>query len=144
MTDRPETNLAESLYAEGMKYNWRQNESLANAALSRANLERAAAMHHTKAIRELAEMMFVGSGGPKDQERALWLKWSASVRGDGDALEELADLLDSYAENVSDSETQAHATNAARKADEAFERLRYVGSFVHELFRTKFQLAGSE
>ncbi len=144
MTDKSETNAAEALYAEGMKYNWRQNESPANAALSRANLERAAALGHTKAIRELAEMMFAGSGGPKDQEHALWLKWSACVRGDDESLEELAALLDSYAENVSDSGTQVRATNAARKSEEAYERLRYVGSFVHELFRTKLQSAENE
>lgn len=144
MIGKPETNLAEILYAEAMKYNWRQNESPANATLQRANLERAAALGHTKSIRELAEMMFAGSGGPKDQEHALWLKWSAFVRGDDESLEELAALLDSYAENVSDSGTQARAANAARKTKEAYERLRYVGSFVHELFRTKLHAPESE
>lgn len=144
MTDMPEMNLAEVLYSEGMKYNWRQNESPANAALSRANLERAAALGHTKAIREFAEMMFAGSGGQKDQEHALWLKWSAFARGDDESLEELAALLDSYAENVADSGTQKRAVLAARKAEEADERLRYLRSFVHELFRTKLIAKGNE
>lgn len=142
MTDKPEKSLAEILYADGMKYNWRQNESPANAMLSRANLQRAAALGHTKAIREFAEMMFAGSGGPKDQEHALWLKWSAFVRGDEESLEELAALLDSYAETVADSGTKVRAINAARKAEEADERLRDVRGFVLELFRTGPLAAG--
>lgn len=144
MTEKPEMSLAETLYAKGMEYNWKHNESPANAALSRANLERAAALGHTKAIRELAEMTFAGAGGPKDQEHALWLKWSAFVRGDEEALEELAALLDSYTENVTDPGTKNRAATAARKAEEIEERLRYVGNFVHELFRTKLVAAGNQ
>ena len=86
MTGKQELNDADALYEEGMKYNWRQNGSFANAALSRANLQQAAVLGHTKALRELAEMMFAGSGGPKDQEHALWLKWSAFCRGDQESL----------------------------------------------------------
>ena len=137
MTFNRGSNLAETLYLEGMKYNWRQDESPANAALSRANLERASAMGHIKAIREYAEMLFAGSGGPKDEERALWLKWSAFLRGSDESLEELAALLDSYAENTADAGMRRQASATARKADEAYERLRSVGSFVHELVRMK-------
>jgi TPR repeat protein len=141
MNDTPELDLAEQLYAEGMKYNWRQSQSPANAALSRANLERAAALGHTKAIREFAEMMFAGSGGPKDEEQALWFKWSAFVKGDNESLEELATLLESYAENTADAGMQQRATTAARKAEEAHERLRSVRNFVHELIRMKLPTA---
>lgn len=144
MTDKPDLDIAATLYTEGMKYNWRHTESPANAALSRANLERAAALGHTKAIRELAEMIFVGSGGPKDEEHALWLKWAAFVRGDQESLEELSALLDSYSDNATDPEIRTRASNAARKTEEAEEQLRYVGGFVHELFRAKRVSAGSE
>jgi len=136
MTDSAETNLAEFLYAEGMRYNWRQ-DSPVNAALSRANLERAAALGHTKAMRELAEMVFVGSGGPVDAEQALLLKWSAFMKGDEESLEELACLLGSYAEGNVDSGTKKRAENAAQKAEDAVEGLRYVSSFVRELYRIK-------
>jgi hypothetical protein len=37
-----------------------------------------------------------GAGGPKNEECARWLTWSAFSRGDRDALEELGALLGSY------------------------------------------------
>jgi hypothetical protein len=137
MSDDPEKNLPEWLYAEGMKYNWRQDQSPANAALSRAAFERAANLGHTKALRELAEMIFLGSGGPKDQEHALWLKWSAFRRNDDEALEELVALLQSYAESGLAGSEQRRAINAAQKAEEAAERLSYLGGYLAELVREK-------
>ncbi len=134
MTDKP-LDRAKALYEEGMKYNWRQDKSPANAALSRATLECAAAMGHTKARRELAEMIFQGSGGPQNREHALWLKWSAFVRGDGEALEELSALLESYAESVTPPGARQRATDAARKAEEVSERVGWLGNYLHELAR---------
>lgn len=141
MSDTLGNELANRLYAEGMQYNWRGDESLANATLSRAAFERSAALGHTKAQRELAEMMFLGSGGPKDMERALWLKWSAYRKNDEEALEELVALLESYAEFGVDSDSQRRAGNAARKVEEARGHLRYVGDFLHALVREKLQPA---
>ena len=137
MMEKPPANIAEALYDEGMRYNWRQAASPANAALARAGLERAASLGHMKALREAAEMMFLGSGGPKDEEHALWLKWAAFVRGDGDALEELSALLGSYAESASDPSAKRDAARAALQAEEADERLRRVGTYVHDLLRKK-------
>ncbi len=135
MTHESRNDVGEELYEEGMKYNWRQSESPANAALSRATLERAAATGHTKAIREVAEMMFQGSGGPKNQEHALWLKWSAFVRGDSDALEELSALLESYAESMPQPNDRQRASDAARKTEEAAERLAWLQSYLHGVAR---------
>jgi TPR repeat protein len=137
MSINPEKDLADRLYAEGMKYNWRQNQSPANAALSRAAFERAANLGHTKALRELAEMVFLGSGGQMDQEQALWLKWSAFRQNDDDALEELVALLESYAESGLDGDEARRATKAAQKAEEAAEHLSYLGSYLFELVRER-------
>lgn len=71
----PNDPIADDLYARGMRHNWRHSESLEQATLSRANLQQAASLGHLKAMRELAEMLYAGSGGPKDCEWALWLKW---------------------------------------------------------------------
>lgn len=133
MHEKSPQDFAEELYAEGMRYNWRGAASSANAMLSRATLERAAATGHTKALRELSEMMFQGSGGPQNQEQALWLKWSAVVRGDIDALEELSALLESYAESLTQPNGRQHASEGARKAEEASEKLQWLGSYLHGL-----------
>ena len=143
-SDAPDKDLADKLYREGMTYNWRGDDSLANATLARALFERSARLGHTKALRELAEMMFVGSGGPKEMERALWLKWSAYRKNDEEALEELVALLESYAESGVDSGSQHRAENAARKAEEAGEQLRYVSDFLQALVREKRHLVEGE
>lgn len=142
MTDKPQNDPAEALYKEGMKYNWRQDKSPANATLSRATLESAAATGHTKALRELAEMMFQGSGGPRNQEHALWLKWSAFVRGDTEALEELSALLESYAEYVDQPDDRLRVNSAARKVEEASELLSWIGNYLHKLARLNSDIRG--
>jgi len=128
-------SIAEELYAQGMKHNWRQGESFEQATLSRANLERAAALGHLKAMREFAEMLYAGSGGPKDCERALWLKWQAYSSGDVEALEELTALLESYSEEGSDERARGRAGLAAQKAEEASVRMRWLSDYLRDVFR---------
>ena len=138
MSDHNDRDLADKLYAEGMKYNWRGNESLANGTFSRAAFERSGNLGHTKALRELAEMMFLGEGGPKDMEHALWLKWTAYRRNnDEETLEELVDLLESYAESGLHPDLQRRAESASGNVKEAREKLRYVDGFLRELVREK-------
>ena len=137
MIDKAQQNSANALYEEGMSYNWRQDKSPANSALSRANLERAAALGHTKALREVAEMIFIGSGGPQNQEQALRLKWGAFKQGDNDALEELSAMLESYAESSTEPNDRRRAENAAQKAEAASELLRWLESYLYELVRLK-------
>lgn len=136
MADRNDPSLAEKLYAEGMAYDWRGEQSPASTAIARAAFEQAASVGHVKALRELSEMMFQGSGGPQERERALWLKWAAFVRGDQEALEELSDMLGSFAEAASDDEGRKRAERASEKAEEAHQHLRWLGSYLHELVRT--------
>lgn len=144
MSDAPDKDLADELYREGMKYNWRGDDSLANSTLSRAAFERSASFGHTKALRELAEMMFLGSGGPREMEHALWLKWSAYRKNDEEALEELVALLESYAESGADPDNRRRADKAARKAEEAGEQLRCVSSFLHGIYCEKLRLVEGE
>ena len=82
MTENTSENPADILYAEGMKYDLRQDKSLAAATLARASFQQAASMGHTKAIRALAHMVFEGNGGGKDREQAILMLWSAFLRGD--------------------------------------------------------------
>lgn len=124
---------AQFLYEEGLKYNWRGPDSGANAALARAAFEQASRQQHPKALRELAEMMFAGSGGAKEQERALYLKWQAARLGEVEALEELSALLGSYAEGQVKSSDRTRAELAAEKAERAHELMNYLGSYLQNL-----------
>lgn len=134
MTD--DDDAAQRLYEEAMKHNWRQSASQSHAALARALFERAAVKQHRKALRELAEMMFAGSGGPKEPERGIALKWAAFKLGDGDALEELSALLGSYAEDVVRSNDRDRARLAAEKAENAHELLAWIESYIDD--KTRF------
>ena len=136
-----EEKLADDLYSEGRKYDGQGDKSLANATLARAAFERAARLGHLKALRALADMEFLGSGGPKNMEHALWLKWRAYQSGDAEALEELVDLLESFSEASEDEFTKQRAENAARKAEEVPEHLGYIGSFIHGLNQEKLRKA---
>ncbi|SJM92021.1 hypothetical protein [Crenothrix polyspora] len=121
---------AQFLYEEGMRYNWRGPDSGANAAVARASFEQATRLRHPRAMRELAEMMFVGSGGAKEQERALQLKFHAARLGEIEALEELSALLGSYAEEQVKPSERNRAELAAKKAEQAGELLHYLGSYI--------------
>lgn len=137
MDDETSGNLADLLYAEGMKYDWRQSQSPASATLARANFQQAATMGHTKAIRALAHMTYEGSGGGRDKEQALLLLWFAFLRGDHDSLEELADMLGSYAEATADPETSNDAAKVAHQVEELSDRINRVRNFMHELVRER-------
>ncbi len=126
-------DLAQSLYEEGLKYNWRSPESAANSAVARAAFEQAARHSHPKALRELAEMMFAGAGGAKEQERALSLMWQAARLGEVEALEELSALLGSYAQEQVKTSDRSRAELAAGKAEKAHELMNYLGSYVQGL-----------
>ena len=92
MNEKASDDSADRLYAEGMKHDWRQDQSLAAATLARATFHQAATVGHSKAIRALAHMIFEGRGGSQDREQALLLLWSAFLCGDHDSLDELADI----------------------------------------------------
>jgi TPR repeat protein len=121
---------AQFLYEEGKKYNWRGPESGANVAVARAAFEQAASLRHPKAMCELADMMFVGSGGAKEQERALQLKFHAARLGEIGALEELSALLGSYAEEQVKPSERSRAELAGKKAEQAGELLHYLASYI--------------
>lgn len=127
---------ADELYAVGMSHNWRQSESFEQATLSHANLKLAAARGHLKAMREFAEMLYAGSGGPRDCELALWLKWQAHSRGDREALEELIALLESYSEKLGDEGGKSRAVLAARKAEETSKHLGWLRDYLEDVFRS--------
>ena len=133
MADKTQETPADMFYLEGMKYDWRQAQSPAAATLARANFHHAATMGHTKAIRALAHMIFDGSGGAQDREHALLLLWSTFLRGDNEALEEIVDMLETYAETTEEPATGKDATVAARRVEELNERLEQVGNFMRAL-----------
>jgi TPR repeat protein len=135
MSTQEDDELSQSLYEEAMQYNWRGPESLANAPIARAKFERAAALKYRKALRELAEMMFVGAGCPREPERALGLKWGACALGDYEALEELSALLGSYAEDSENNKDAHRASLAAEKAEEAHKLLEWLSGYIHDVSR---------
>ena len=142
MSDEPNQDPADYLYAEGKKYDWNQDKSPAAASLARANFQQAASMGHRGAVRALAHLIYEGRGGPQDKEQALLLLWSAFNRGDFDALEELADLLASYAEQLqSPREAKAGAT-VAETLESLHVSLSRASSYMHQLARVRSQQNG--
>jgi len=130
MTDDESLHL---LYEQAMQHNWREAESPAHAALARGMLERAAHGGHRKALRELAEMMFFGTGGPTEPERAIGLKWKAVMLGEVEALEELSALLGTYSEAQIKPDDRSRSKAAADKAAAAYELLRWIEGYVSQL-----------
>jgi TPR repeat protein len=139
MMDKAQDAPAEILFSEGKKYNWRQDRSPAAATLARASFQQAASMGHTGAIRALAHMTFDGRGGAQDREHALLLLWSAFLRRDHDALQELVDMLESYAETVKGTPTGNAALQAAGHVEELNSRLNRVSNFMLALTRERSQ-----
>jgi TPR repeat protein len=133
MPENEDKPLGQELYEKAMQYNWRTSQSPSNAMIARAALEQAAKAGHTKALRELAEMMFEGSGGAAEPERALGLKLSAALRGDQAALEELSDLLESYAESQVRMQDKQRAMDAAVQAQQAYQSFQWLSAYIQEL-----------
>jgi TPR repeat protein len=124
---------AEYLFSEGKKYDWNQDQSPVAAALARANFEQAAAMGHKGAVRAFAHLLYEGRGGPKNPEQALLLLWSAFKRGDEDSLEELADLLASYAEQHKDPHSAKSASKISATIENLTHELTVVSDYMHHL-----------
>ena len=132
--DSEKKSPAEALYKEGMSQNLQSGS--ASKTLARANFERAASLGHMKALRALSEMTYVGSGGEKNPELALHYKWNAFLRDQQalEALEELASLIGSYAEELKgDRKASERANKAAEHAEQAYEHLEYVSEFLSGL-----------
>jgi TPR repeat protein len=143
MTDKTDDSPADMLFAEGMKYDWRQTQSLGAATLARAAFQQAATMGNTKAIRALAHMIFEGSGGGRDREQALLLLWSSFLKGDHNALEELVDLLESYTESIENPSNRKETLATAQCIEELDMRLQQVGVFMRELASKRLNLTPS-
>ena len=143
MAEESIEELANRLYAEGMKYDLKQDKSPAAATLARANFQRAAAMGHSKSVRALAHLVYEGRGGPQDQEQGLLLLWSAFKRGDHDALEELGDLLTSYSEALQNAQESKRSAAIAVEIDELNRTLEKVSAFMYELARKQSQQGGT-
>ena len=127
------TDPAERLYAEGKKFDWKQDKSPAAATLARANFQQAASMGHKGAVRALAHLVYEGCGGETDQSKGLLLLWSAYRRGDQDALEEFTDLLATYAEEANSPEHRRTGAQVAAALAEARLTLARAESFMHRL-----------
>jgi hypothetical protein len=124
---------AERLYQEAKQYNWRDKPG--DAALARPLFASAAHLGHVQAKCDLAGMMFVGQGGPKEQAKAMAMTWQTFASNGVGPLEELGELLHSYTDALVDPAEKQRALNAAEKADQAFDLLRYVSAYVTELAR---------
>jgi TPR repeat protein len=133
---------AERMYAEGKRFDWKQDKSPAAATLARANFQQAAAMGHKGAVRALAHMLYEGRGGEQDRAKGLLLLWSAYQRGDEEALEEFTDLLASYGEEADSNEHRRTAKQLAESLEVARLSLSSTRSFMHRLASEKSQSAG--
>ncbi|MFC0134345.1 hypothetical protein [Massilia eurypsychrophila] len=122
---------AEELYQQAKKYNWRDLPG--DAALARPLFASAANLGHFQAKCDLAGMMFQGHGGPKEQTTAMSIAWQAFAANDLEPLQQLDELLHSYADGLDDSPEKMRALNAADKAEKAIELLRYVSGYVKGL-----------
>jgi hypothetical protein len=130
------------LYEQAMEHNWRQAESPAQTALARGLLERATHGGHSKALRELSEMMFVGAGGPREPERAIALKWKSFIRGEIEALEDLSALLESYSEDQIRPDDRNRSKAAADKAEAAHQLISWIESYVNQVSQHAYLSVG--
>lgn len=142
MSEPDDEDPAENLYKEGNKYDWKQDQSPAAATLARANFQQAATMGHKGAVRALAHLIYEGRGGAQDKEQALMLLWSAFTRGDQTALEELADLLASYAESGSTGVQAKRAAKLSETLEALCAGLNETESFMHQLRRERSERTG--
>lgn len=136
------TDPAERLYAEGKKFDWKQDKSPAAATLARANFQQAAAMGHQPAVRALAHMVYEGRGGEKDESKGLLLLWSAYRRGDTEALEEFADLLATYGEEAKIPEHRRVAAQVAAALEDVNVALSSASNFMHRLVEERANSKG--
>jgi TPR repeat protein len=139
MPDDDNQSAADYLYAEGKKYDWKQDKSPSAATLAFANFQQAAEMGHTGAVRALAHLTYEGRGGPQDRKKGLLLLWSAFRRGDHEALEELGDLLASYAEQVHEPQEAERTAGIAETIEALNTGLGRIESFMYELARGRGQ-----
>ena len=133
MSESEPESPAEYLFAQGKMYDWKQDKSPAAASLARANFQQAAAMGHTGAARALAHLLYEGRGGPQDREQALLLLWSMFKRGDSESLEELADLLASYAKSLGEPSEARRASKMAEHLEQLNLSLAQATDFMRGL-----------
>jgi len=133
MSDSEHTDPAERLFAEGKKFDWKQDQSPAAATLARANFQQAAEMGHKAAARALAHMVYEGRGGSADKVQGLLILWSAFRRGDYAALEEFSDLLTSFGEDTTVGQQAIRAAHLSQPLETAVSALDKVNQFMHEL-----------
>lgn len=138
MTDDGDSaDPAERVFAEGKRFDWKQDKSPAAATLARANFQQAASMGHKAARRALAHMIYEGRGGERDRTKGLLLLWSASRQGDEDALGEFIDLLGSYGEEAESPEHRSRASSLASALEEANETFGKTANFMYVLIRER-------
>lgn len=142
MTEKSAQDDADDLFAEGKKFDWKQDHSPAAASLARASFKHAAALGHKGAVRAYAHLVYEGRGGAQNKEHALLLLWTAFNRGDQDALEELGDLLASYAEQLDNPSESEAAKFAVGTIDELKLALSKISSYMHRLAPAKSQQGG--
>lgn len=94
-------------------------------------------MGHVKALRALAHLICEGRGDPQDHEQAMLMLWSAFNRGDHEALGELADMLGTYAEEITDPSHKRAATSISGNIEELNRRFGLVSYYMHELARER-------
>ena len=82
---------------------------------------------------KLAEMLFSGSGGPKEQVRAMAITWQVFAPNDFDPLESLIEQLHMYADQSLDPVEQVRAREAAEKLEATPPSLRVASGYVTTL-----------
>lgn len=123
----------EFFYREGMKYDLNQDRSPSAATSARAAFQQASMLGHLKATRALAHLIYEGRGGAMDQEHALMLLWSCFLKGDHGSLQELEDMLESYAEQNPPPSSARTASFAAQNVKKMIPAVEYVHGFMLSL-----------
>lgn len=144
MNDPEHIDPAERLFAEGKKFDWKQDKSPAAATLARANFQQAAEMGHKAAARALAHLVYEGRGGSADKVQGLLLLWSAFRRGDYAALEEFSDLLASFGDETAAGQDAVRASQLAQSLESLVGTLGKADQFMHELAAKRVQSSSSQ
>ena len=89
-------------------------------------------------------MVYDGRGGDQDKEYGILILWSAFRLGNQRALEEIADMLDTYSETMPPSALNDDAVHTANNLREVRERLTQVDAFMSSLARDRHEPASGE
>ena len=130
---------AAELYQEGINYDQREDQFPDAAVKARELFSQATARGHLEAQAAYAGYVYAGRGGAQDKLRAFVLLWDAFNKGNREALDDLANLLEEFSREAPHDSHKAAAAKAATDVERLKTALQPVTIYMQELTRAVVQ-----